>query len=56
MNAKRLKKDSLRPEYSAGVTVELPATTGHEAQGAICTDDGRMLSSRMQLTVSGPNG
>ena len=37
MNAKRLKKGTASSqESSAGVTVELPATTGPEAQRAIC--------------------
>ena len=36
------------------MTVTLPVTTECSAQGAICTGDGRMLSSRLELTVSGP--
>ena len=36
------------------VTIVLPETTDCEAQGAICTEDGRMLSHRLELTVSGP--
>ena len=36
---------SVTPDSNADVTVELPITTDCEAQGAICTDDGTMLSS-----------
>ena len=42
------------PDSNADVTVELPVTEDCDAQGAICTDDGRMLSNRLELTVSGP--
>ena len=38
------------------VTIVLPATTDCAATGAVCTPDGRMLSSRLELTVSGPGG
>ena len=37
---------SVSPDSNANVTVKLPVTEDCEAQGAICTDDGRMLSSR----------
>ena len=46
----------VRPDSNAAVTIVLPATTDCEAEGAICTGDGRMLSERVELTVSGPNG
>ncbi len=36
------------------VVIELPATTDCNAQGAICTGDGRMLSNSLSITVSGP--
>ena len=36
------------------VTIVLPATTDCDAQGAGCTSDGRMLSSRLEFTVPGP--
>ena len=36
------------------VTVVLPATTDCEADGAVCADDGRMLSEGLEITVSGP--
>ena len=37
----------------APVTIVLPATTDCEAQGAICTGDGRKLSNSLSFTVSG---
>ncbi len=46
----------VRPNSNAGVTIVLPVTTDCDAQGAICTGDGRMLSRRLELTVSGPGG
>ena len=45
---------SVSPDSNANVTVELPATEDCEAQGAICTDDGTMLSSPQKFTVKGP--
>ena len=60
---RRLEKDrnvrweiTVRPDSNAAVTLVLPATTDCEAEGAICTGDGRPLSERVELTVSGPNG
>ena len=47
---------SVRPDSSADVTIVLPITTDCSAQGAVCTEDGRMLSGRLELTVSGPSG
>ena len=44
------------PTANAQVTIVLPVTTDCSAQGAICTEDGRMLSSRVVLTVRGPGG
>ena len=59
--ARRLVKGSnigweivVKPDSNGDVTITLPATTDCEAQGAICTEDGRMLSNRLELTVSGP--
>ena len=46
----------VEPDSSADVTVVLPATEDCDAEGAICSGDGRMLSSRLELTVSGPGG
>ena len=45
---------SVSPDSNADVTVELPATEDCEAQGAICTEDGRALSSPLEFTVKGP--
>ena len=44
------------PDSNVVVTIVLPATTDCEAEGAICTGDGRMLSELVELTVSGPGG
>ena len=44
------------PDSNGDVTITLPATTDCDAQGAICTDDDRPLSNRLELTVSGPGG
>ena len=46
----------VRPNSNAGVTIVLPVTTDCDARGAVCTEDGRMLSGRLELTVSGPSG
>ena len=46
----------VRPNSNAGVTIVLPVTTDCDAQGAVCTGDGRMLSGRLEITVSGPGG
>ena len=45
---------SVTPDSTADVTVELPVTTDCEAQGAVCTDDGTVLSSPLKFTVKGP--
>ena len=47
---------TVRPSSNADVTIVLPITTDCAAQGAVCTSDGRKLSSRVELTISGPNG
>ncbi len=43
------------PSGNGNVTITLPATTDCNADGAICTEDERMLSKRVQLTVNGPS-
>ena len=45
---------TVRPNSDGQVTITLPITEDCDAQGAICTKDGRMLSHRLELTVSGP--
>ena len=61
LKARRMDKPSnikwrimVRPDSSEDVTIVLPATTDCEAQGAICTEDGRKLSDSLVFTVSGP--
>ena len=45
---------TVKPQGTGDVTIELPATTDCDAQGAICTGDGRKLSNSLSFTVSGP--
>ena len=62
--ARRLDSDSgtpnihweitVRPDGDGEVVVTLPVTTDCADYEAICTDDGRMLSNELVLTVSGP--
>ena len=47
---------TVRPDSSGAVTIVLPATTDCTAEGAICTQDGRKLSNRLEITVQGPDG
>ena len=47
---------TVEPDSSADVTIVLPATTDCEDSGAICTQDGRMLSNRLEFTVLGSDG
>ena len=42
------------PTGNGAVSITLPETTDCDASGAICTEDGRMLSNRLVFTVSGP--
>ena len=44
----------MRPDSNGDVTVVLPVTEDCAAQGAICTEDGRPLSNRLEMTVTGP--
>ena len=63
--ARRLERDSdtpnvrweitVSPDGSSEVTILLPVTTDCDAEGAICTKDGRMLSSRLEAAVGGPS-
>ena len=45
---------TVTPYSAADVTIVLPVTTDCNANGAVCTADGRKLSNRLVLTVSGP--
>ena len=47
---------TVSPDSNGAVTIVLPVTTDCAAQGAICTEDGRMLSERMEIIVVGPAG
>ena len=47
---------TVTPSSNADVTIVLPITTDCSVQGAICTSDGRKLSERVELNVSGPGG
>ena len=58
--ARRLEKPgnvrweiTVKPSSDDDVTIVLPATTDCAATGAICTDDDRMLSTEVTLTVQG---
>ena len=42
------------PKGNGTITITLPETTDCNADGAICTDDGRKLSNSTTVTVSGP--
>ena len=44
---------TVNPDGDGTVTIVLPITTDCTAQGAICTGDGRKLSNRLEVTVSG---
>ena len=45
---------TVEPNGNGDVTVVLPVTTDCDADGAICTQGGKKLSNRLELTVSGP--
>ena len=47
---------TVTPDSAADVTIVLPVTTDCNADGAVCTADGRKLSNRLEFTVSGPGG
>ena len=50
-----LSYKTLRDSYVGVIgSVVLPVTEDCAAQGAICTEDGRSLSNRLQMTVTGP--
>ena len=45
---------TIAPDGDGGVNVVLPVTGSCDADGAVCTGDGGMLSNRTELTVPGP--
>ena len=45
---------TVKPPNNGAITITLPATTDCTAAGAICTDDGRMLSNSNSVSISGP--
>ena len=45
---------TVAPSGSGAVTLTLPATTDCEDEGAICTGDGKQLSSALRVSVPGP--
>ena len=45
---------SVSPDSNGDVTIVLPATTDCDADGAVCTEDGRKLSGELEITVNGP--
>ena len=47
---------TVTPDSAADVTIVLPVTTDCNAEGAVCTADGRKLSNRLEFTVGGPSG
>ena len=61
IKARRLEKGknagweiTAQPSGTGTVTIALPETTDCAATGSICAEDGRMLSNRLEVTVSGP--
>ena len=45
---------TVQPNTNGAVTITLPETRDCDADGAVCTADGRKLSNRLEFTVSGP--
>lgn len=46
----------ITPTGDETLTIVLPKATDCDAQGSICTADGRKLSNRNQATITGPGG
>ena len=46
----------VRPDGNGPITIVLPVTTDCTAEGAICTEDRRPLSNRLEITVPAPDG
>ena len=49
-----LRKFTVQPSSDADVVLVLPATGDCTALGAVCTSDGKRLSTRLEITVPGP--
>ena len=47
---------TVTPSAGSDVTVVLPVTTDCNATGAVCTQDGRMLSNGLEVTVPATDG
>ena len=47
---------TVSPDSEGSVTIVLPVTEDCANEGAVCTEDGRMLANRVELTVTGPDG
>ena len=47
---------TVQADGNGAVSITLPETTDCDADGAICTADGRKLSALLELVVSGPGG
>ena len=45
---------TVRPDGNGNVIITLPVTTNCNDDGAVCTEDGRKLSNRLEATVDGP--
>ena len=48
-------KITVRPSGGGDVLIVLPVTGDCDDAGAVCTEDGRMLSNRLELIVPGPS-
>ena len=47
---------TVEPDGAGAVAIRLPETTDCQAGGALCTGDGRLLSTSLSATVAGPVG
>ena len=54
LEANRSWEMTVRPDGNANVTVTLPRTTDCNATGAVCAEDGRMLSEAVTSRIAGP--
>ena len=47
---------TVSPDSDGSVTIVLPVTEDCADEGAVCTEDGRMLANPVEFTVAGPDG